>query len=118
RAARPRRSARGQVNAMARSRSRSSRKTTCSACRGVGKIRWVVKTSGFHVVRPVVKLADGTMLVGDHADQAVPVLTVREFALSDVRWIRLDPMRAVTVNGGRGAGPANPNNEIWVNNPD
>jgi len=85
---------------------------------GIGKIRWVVKTSGFHVVRPVVKLADGTMLVGDHADAAVPILTVKEFALSDVRWIRLDPMRVVTVNGGRGAGPANPNNEIWVNNPD
>jgi hypothetical protein len=85
---------------------------------GLGKIRWVVKTSGFHVVRPVIKLADGTMLVGNHADEAIPMLTVREFALSDVRWIRLDPMRVVTVNGGRGAGPANPNNEIWVNNPD
>ena len=85
---------------------------------GLGKIRWVVKTSGFHVVRPVVKLADGTMLVGDHADEAVPMLTTREFALSDVRWIRLDPMRVVTVNGGRGGGPANPNNEIWVVNPD
>jgi hypothetical protein len=85
---------------------------------GLAKIRWVVKTSGFHVVRPVVKLADGTMLVGDHADEAVPMLTTREFALSDVRWIRLDPMRIVTVNGGRGGGPANPNNEIWVANPD
>jgi len=85
---------------------------------GLGKIRWVVKTSGFHVVRPVVKLADGTMLVGDHADAAVPMLTTREFGLSDVRWIRLDPTRVVTVNGGRGAGPANPNNEIWVVNPD
>ena len=85
---------------------------------GVGKIRWIVKTSGFHVVRPVVKLADGTMLVGDHADTAIPILTTKEFALSDVRWIKLDPMKVVTVNGGRGAGPANPNNEIWVNNPD
>src|SRR5258705_3248285 len=84
----------------------------------LGKIRWVVKTSGFHVVRPVVKLADGTMLVGDRADTSVPVLATREFGLSDVRWIRLDPMRVVTVNGGRGAGPANPNNEIWVVNPD
>ena len=79
---------------------------------------WSGECDGFHVVRPVVKLADGTMLVGDHADAAVPMLTVREFALNDVRWIRLDPMRVVTVNGGRGAGPANPNNEIWVNNPD
>jgi len=85
---------------------------------GLGKIRWAVKTSGFHVVRPVVKLADGTMLVGDHADASVPMLATREVALSDVRWIRLDPMRVVTVNGGRGAGPANPNNEIWVVNPD
>lgn len=85
---------------------------------GVGKIRWVVKTSGFHVVRPVVKLADGTMLVGDHADEAVPILTMREFALADVRWIRLDPMRVVTLNGGRTGGPANPNNEIWAANPD
>jgi hypothetical protein len=85
---------------------------------GIGKIRWTVKTSGFHVVRPVVKLADGTMLVGDHADASVPMLQIREFALSDVRWIKLDPMRVVTVNAGRGGGPANPNNEIWVNNPD
>jgi hypothetical protein len=85
---------------------------------GLGKIRWIVKTSGFHVVRPVVKLADGTLLVGDRADASVPVLAVREFALSDLHWIRLDAMRVVTVNGGRGAGPANPNNEIWVVNPD
>jgi len=85
---------------------------------GLGRIRWVVKTSGFHAVRPVVKLADGTLLVGDRADTSVPMLATREFVLSDVRWIRLDPMRVVTVNGGRGAGPANPNNEIWVVNPD
>jgi hypothetical protein len=85
---------------------------------GLGKVRWVVKTSGFHVVRPVVKLADGTLLVGDHADASIPLLATREFSFADVRWIRLDPMRVVTVNGGRGAGPANPNNEIWVVNPD
>jgi hypothetical protein len=95
-----------------------SQKNSSLDMSGLAKIRWTVKTSGFHVVRPVVKLADGTMLVGNHADEAVPMLTVREFGLSDVRWIRLDPMRVVTVNGGRGAGPANPNNEIWVNNPD
>jgi len=80
---------------------------------GLGKIRWVVKTSGFHAVRPVVKLADGTMLVGDRADISVPMLTTSEFALSGVRWIKLDPMRVVTVNSG-----ASPNNEIWVPNPD
>jgi hypothetical protein len=80
---------------------------------GLGKIRWIVKTSGFHVVRPVVKLADGTMLVGDHVDESVPMLTTSEFALSSVRWIKLDPMRVVTVNSGN-----SPNNYIWVQNPD
>src|SRR4026208_1564789 len=34
---------------------------------GLAKIRWVVRTSGFHQARPVVRLADGTWLVGDHA---------------------------------------------------
>jgi hypothetical protein len=80
---------------------------------GLAKIRWVVKTSGFHAVRPVVKLADGTMLIGDRADAAVPMLTQSEFALSSVRWIKLDPERVVTVNNG-----ASPSNYIWVTNPD
>ena len=80
---------------------------------GLGRIRWVVKTSGFHVVRPVVKLADGTMLVGDRADAAVPMLATHEFGVSDVRWIKLDATRIVTVNSGPSA-----NNEIWVANPD
>jgi hypothetical protein len=31
----------------------------------LAKLRWVVRTSGFHQVRPIVKLADGTWLVGD-----------------------------------------------------
>ena len=65
------------------------------------------------MVRPVVKLADGTMLVGDRPDASVPMLTTREFALSDVRWIKLDPTRIVTVNSG-----PSPNNEIWAPNPD
>jgi hypothetical protein len=28
-------------------------------------MRWVTRVSGFHVVRPVVKLANGTYLVGE-----------------------------------------------------
>ena len=80
---------------------------------GLGRIRWVIKTSGFHEVRPVVKLADGTLLVGDHADASVPMLVEREFALADVRWIKLDPNRVVTLGFNGGVA-----NQIWVNNPD
>src|SRR6185503_14823765 len=35
---------------------------------GKARVRWLTKTSGFHQIRPIVKLADGTYLVGDHAD--------------------------------------------------
>ena len=79
---------------------------------GLGRIRWAIKTSGFHEVRPVVKLADGTLLVGDHTDSSVPMFAVREFSLADVRWIKLDPNRVVTLGFN---GPAN---QIWINNPD
>jgi hypothetical protein len=80
---------------------------------GLAKMRWIVKTSGFHVVRPVIKLADGTMLVGDVAAEALPMMTELEFTFAGVRWVRLDPERVVTVNEG-GA----PNGEVWVEDVD
>src|SRR5437867_370900 len=83
---------------------------------GLANIRWFTKTSGFHVVRPVVKLASGLMLVGDLAFSSVPKLSLNEFSLTNVRWIKLDPERVVTVNMGQLT--ANPNNEIWAPNPD
>jgi hypothetical protein len=83
---------------------------------GLAYIRWSTKTSGFHVVRPVLKLANGTLVVGDLAFSSVPKRTVSEFSLTNVRWIKLDPEKVVTVNSGPAA--ANPNNEVWVPNPD
>ena len=53
---------------------------------GRAKIRWVTRTSGFHVVRPVVKLADGNWFVGDYA---------RRRALGE-----LDAVSRVGVRGG------------------
>src|SRR5262245_46997317 len=64
---------------------------------GQAKVRWVTKTSGFQKVQPVVKLADGTMLVGDWADGTTNDWRETEFYLSEVRWIKLDPQRVVTV---------------------
>jgi hypothetical protein len=80
---------------------------------GTAKIRWTVKTSGFHVVRPAVKLADGTLLVGETAAASVPMLVQSEVATGAIRWIALDPKRVVTL-GFKGA----PLNEIWVQNVD
>jgi hypothetical protein len=64
---------------------------------GAAKIRWTIRTSGFHVARPVVKLADGTWLVGDHTDASPLDWLVSEFSVSSVRWLKLDPERLVTT---------------------
>ncbi|MBV9505926.1 MAG: hypothetical protein JO323_13070 [Acidobacteriia bacterium] len=57
---------------------------------GKAKIRWYTKTSGFHEVRPVLKLADGTLLVGNHVDANALDYLESEFYVSDVRWLKLD----------------------------
>jgi hypothetical protein len=64
---------------------------------GLARMRWVTKMSGFHQVRPIVKLANGTWLVGDHADGSVADWHVSEFNLSEVRWLKLDIERVVTT---------------------
>jgi hypothetical protein len=69
------------------------------------KIRWVVRTSGFHAVRPIVKLADGTWLVGDHVTGPASDFIQVDVAIADVRWMRLDEARMVAVGN-------------WVESPD
>src|SRR5262249_40752201 len=63
---------------------------------GLARIRWVTKVSGFHQVRPIVKLADGTWLVGDHTDGSTVDWLQSDFSLADVRWLRLDITTVVT----------------------
>jgi hypothetical protein len=72
---------------------------------GLARIRWSHKVSGFHKVRPAVKLADGTWLVGDHADGSTVDWLVTEVSIPEVRWRRLDIERLVTVGD-------------WAANPD
>jgi hypothetical protein len=57
---------------------------------GLARIKWLTKVSGFHRVHPILKLADGTWLVGDRADGSIADWLWSEFAVSDVRWLRLD----------------------------
>lgn len=67
----------------------------------VAKIKWRTKMAGFHELRPVIKLADGTMLVGDHTEQYSTDWHESEFSLADVRWRGLDPEHAVEASDGR-----------------
>ena len=63
----------------------------------LAKIRWVVRTSGFHQVRPVLKLADGTWLAGDATTGPSVDFNVADVSIADVRWLKLDIDRVVTV---------------------
>jgi hypothetical protein len=71
----------------------------------LAKIRWVVRTSGFHQVRPVIKLADGTWLVGDHTTGPASDFVQADVPIADVRWLKSDMTRVVTVG-------------TWVEHPD
>ena len=71
----------------------------------LAKIRWVVRTSGFHQVRPVIRLADGTWLVGDRPTGPSADLNETDISIADLKWIKLDIARVVAVGN-------------WIDHPD
>ena len=75
---------------------------------GYAKIKWQNKQSGFHLLRPIIKLADGTWLVGDHADGDTVDWRVSEITIPDVRWRKLDINQVTEANNGA----------IWIDHPD
>jgi len=72
-------------------------KTDFANLTGLARIRFSVKTAGFHHIRPTVKLADGTWWVGDQAIGTNADRLVSEISFADLRWIKLDIKRVVTV---------------------
>ncbi len=74
---------------------------------GLGKIRWRTRQSGFHYLHPIIKLADGTWLVGDHSDGYTVDWNVTEFSFFDVHWRKLDIDKVMEARDGQ-----------WVTNPD
>jgi hypothetical protein len=74
--------------------------------RGRANIRFTTIVSGFHRVRPIIKLADGTLLIGDQAEGSTADYHQYEISFSDCRWLKLDPVRGVTLGG------------TWVETPD
>jgi hypothetical protein len=65
---------------------------------GKAHVTWKSRTSGFHQIRPLVKLADGTMLVGDFADENTFEYRLVDFYLATVRWLVLDA-KTLTTKG-------------------
>jgi len=64
---------------------------------GLAKIRWRTKQNGFHQVHLIVKLADGTWLVGDYGQAATTDWNENEFSIIDVRWRYFSVDKVVTM---------------------
>jgi hypothetical protein len=73
---------------------------------GVATIRWRTRISGFHFLHPILKLTDGTWLIGDKAASFSTNWVVSEIQLVDVRWRHLDIENVVEARDGK-----------WVDNP-
>jgi hypothetical protein len=63
---------------------------------GKARVKWYTRTSGFHEIRPVIKLADGTLLVGDHVDANTFDYQTSELYFAAVRWLALDAATLTT----------------------
>jgi hypothetical protein len=80
---------------------------------GLAKIRWRTQQTGFHELRPILKLANGTWLVGDYAEGWTPDWRESEFWPAWIRWRRLD------INNVLEAPTGTPyENGRWELNPD
>jgi hypothetical protein len=75
---------------------------------GLTRMRWRTRTENLHVLHPVVKLADGSLLVGSQTfsspqrrmvgSQAFSGnFVVSEVTFDDQRWFQLDPVKVVTM---------------------
>jgi hypothetical protein len=71
-------------------------KTNMVDLSGLARIKWNTKMSGFHQVRPLIKLADGTYLVGDAADGSTTDWLWSEISVADVKWLKVDVATGVT----------------------
>lgn len=82
--------------------------------RGRANIKFTTIVSGFHRVRPLIKLADGTLLIGDQAEGSMADWHQYEISFREVRWMKLDPVRGVTLIET----PDPTLGGTWIENPD
>jgi hypothetical protein len=62
-----------------------------------GKIMWRSKQSGLRCLHPVLKLADGTWLVGTQGDCMSADWRITEFNISDINWYSLNIKSVIEV---------------------
>ena len=72
--------------------------------RDTARIRWRTRGRGLHLLRPVVKLADGSMWVSDYVEQFSTYFHENEIFLVDIfRWREVEPttMAEARARGGQ-----------------
>ena len=61
------------------------------------RLRWIVRTNAIHPLHPVVRLADGRLIVGDRGITTHGEFLTVEVAFSGMRWYALDPIKVVVL---------------------
>lgn len=64
---------------------------------GLARLRWMVRTNAIHTLYPVVRLADGTLLVGNRGITTDDEFLQVEVAFTGMRWYRLDADKVVVL---------------------
>ena len=61
------------------------------------RLRWIVRTNAIHSLNPVVKLADGRLIVGDRTITTAGEFLSLEIAFTNMRWYGLDPAKVIVL---------------------
>ena len=61
------------------------------------RLRWILRTNAIHSLNPVVRLADGRLIVGDRTITTDGEFLSVEVAFSGMRWYGLDPAKVIVL---------------------
>jgi hypothetical protein len=61
------------------------------------RLRWIVRTNAIHTLHPVVKLADGRLIVGDREITTHGDFLSLEISFGGMRWYGLDPNKVIVL---------------------
>ena len=61
------------------------------------RLRWIVRTNAIHTLNPVVRLADGRLIVGDRTITTHGEFLSTEIAFTGMRWYGLDPAKVIVL---------------------
>ena len=64
---------------------------------GPARLRWILRTNAIHMLHPVVKLADGRLIVGDRGITTHGEFLTVEIAFIGMRWYALDPVKVIVL---------------------